>query len=211
MAERDFYKSLGVRRDACADEIRKAYRKLARKYHPDINPGNKEADDKFKDISSAYEVLSDAKKRKLYDEFGAAGLTGGFDPEKARTYQQWQQQSAHTGGPYEFDFGNLGDLFGGMFGAGRRVQETGPAQGEDLEAALDIDFLDAVRGFRTTLTLRRRVPCGSCHGSGSRPGSASSTCPVCGGTGGKSMAKGPLQFRQTIETESTTFCVNKIS
>src|SRR5438094_6727931 len=93
MAERNFYDILGVSRNASTEEIRKAYRKLARKYHPDINPGNKEAENKFKEISVAYDALTDPEKRKLYDEFGEAGLASGFDAAKARSYQQWQQQS----------------------------------------------------------------------------------------------------------------------
>ena len=93
MADRDFYKILGVERGATEDDIRKAYRKLARKYHPDINPGNKEAENKFKDISVANDVLSDPQKRKLYDEFGEQGIASGFDADKARTYKQWQEQA----------------------------------------------------------------------------------------------------------------------
>src|SRR6266550_8897974 len=100
MAERNFYDILGVSRNASTEEIRKAYRKLARKYHPDINPGNKEAENKFKELSVAYDVLSDSDKRKLYDEFGEAGLAAGFDAEKARSYRQWQQESAGAGGGY---------------------------------------------------------------------------------------------------------------
>src|ERR671925_2390191 len=111
MADRDYYQILGVSRSASTEEIRKAYRKLARKYHPDINPGNKEAENKFKEISGAYDALSDAEKRKLYDEFGEAGLASGFDAEKARSYQQWQQQSAQAGGAYEFYADDFGDLF----------------------------------------------------------------------------------------------------
>ena len=169
MAEHDYYQTLGVERSASQDEIRKAYRKLARKYHPDINPGNKEAENKFKDLSVAYDVLSDAEKRKLYDEFGEAGLAAGFDAEKARSYQQWQQRSAGAGGGYEYNVDDLGDIFGdlgGMFGGSRRTR-SGPARGEDIEAAMDIDFLDAVRGFQTSLTLQRRVECETCHGAGS--------------------------------------------
>jgi molecular chaperone DnaJ len=185
MAERDYYQILGVSRSASQDDIRKAYRKLARKYHPDINPGNKEAENKFKDISVAYDVLSDPQKRKLYDEFGEAGLAAGFDAEKARSYRQWQTQSARTGGArYEFEMDDLGDLFGGLgniFGAARRTR-TGPSRGQDVEATMDIDFLDAVRGFQTSLTLRRPVTCDTCHGAGTRPGS-SAPCPVCGGSG----------------------------
>ena len=98
MADLDYYKTLGVAQGASNDDVRKAYRKLARKYHPDLNPGNKEAESKFKTLSVAYDVLSDEKKRKLYDEFGEAGLAAGFDAEKARTYEQWRRQSARAGG-----------------------------------------------------------------------------------------------------------------
>jgi molecular chaperone DnaJ len=185
MAERDYYQTLGISRSATHEDIRKAYRKLARKYHPDINPGNKEAENKFKDISVAYDVLSDAQKRKLYDEFGEAGLAAGFDAEKARSYRQWQTQSARTGGAhYEFNMDDLGDLFGGLgniFGGGRRTR-SGPSRGQDIEASMDIDFLDAVRGFQTSLALQRPVICDNCHGAGTRPGSTD-VCPVCGGSG----------------------------
>jgi molecular chaperone DnaJ len=188
MAERDYYQILGVSRTASKDDIRKAYRKLARKYHPDINPGNKEAEARFKEISVANDVLSDPQKRKLYDEFGEAGLVAGFDPERARSYRQWQQQSPRSGpagssSTYEFNMDDLGDLFGGLggiFGGGRRAR--GPTRGQDIEAAMDIDFLDAVRGFQTSITLQRAVTCDTCHGSGTRPGS-SATCAACGGSG----------------------------
>ena len=199
MAERNFYDILGINRNASKEEIRKAYRKLARKHHPDINPGNKEAENKFKEISVAYDALSDPEKRKLYDEFGEAGLASGFDAEKARSYQQWQQQSARAGGAQEFNMDDLGDLFGdlgGMFGSGRRARTT-PIRGGDIEAEMDIDFLDAIRGFQTSLTLQRPVSCETCHGSGTKPGSAPVTCPECHGTGRKSVVQGPLQFGQT--------------
>jgi len=146
MAERDLYKILGVERSASQDDIRKVYRKLARKYHPDINPGNKEAENKFKEISAAHEVLGDSAKRKLYDEFGEAGLAPGFDPEKARSYRQWQEQSASTGGASEFDVGDLGGLFGDLgdlFGAGGGFFGGGGG------------FLTA-RGLRFGLCSRRR-------------------------------------------------------
>jgi molecular chaperone DnaJ len=190
---------LGVGRSASQDEIRKAYRKLARKYHPDINPGNKEAENKFKDISVAYDVLGDEKKRKLYDEFGEAGLAAGFDAEKARGYQRWQQQSERAGGPFEFTMEDLGDLFGGlggMFGQRSRAQR-GPARGQDIEASMEIDFLDAVRGFQTSITLERPVACDLCRGTGAKPGTAPTPCPECHGSGSKSIAQGPLQFRRT--------------
>jgi len=199
MAERDYYQILGVKRSATRDDIREAYRKLARKYHPDINPGNKEAENKFKDLSVAYDVLNDEKKRKLYDEFGEAGLAAGFDADKARSYQQWQQQSARAGGSYEFNMGDLGDLFGnlgGIFGQ-RPREERGPQRGQDIESSMEIDFLDAVRGFQTAIMLQRPVACDTCHGTGSKPGSASRTCPECHGRGTKSVAQGRLQYRQT--------------
>ncbi len=198
MAEPDYYQILGVARSASQDDIRKSYRKLARKYHPDINPGNKEAENKFKEISGAYDVLSDPQKRKLYDEFGTAGLAPGFDAEKARTYQQWQQQASRSGATGSgFDFGDIfGDL-GDLFGRTRRTAETGTIRGGDIEAAMDIDFLDAVRGFQTTLSLQRPVSCDSCHGSGTRSGSAPKTCPECRGTGIKSVARGSVQIRQS--------------
>ena len=199
MAERNYYQILGLERGASHDDIRKAYRKLARKHHPDINPGNKEAENKFKEIATAYDVLGDEKKRKLYDEFGEAGLAAGFDADKARSYQQWQQQSAGTGGGYEFDMDDLSELFGGfggMGGRGRRSRQ-GPMRGEDIESSMDIDFLDAVRGFQTSITLQRPVTCDTCNGSGTKPGSTPTQCPECGGSGSKSVAQGPLQFRQT--------------
>ena len=200
MAERNFYQILGVERGASQEEIRKAYRKLARKYHPDINPGNKQAESKFKEISVAYDALSDPEKRRLYDEFGEAGLAAGFDAEKARSYRQWQEQSTRAGaGAQEFDMGDLGDIFGdlgGIFGRGRRTR-TGPSRGQDIEAAMDIDFLDAVRGFQTSLMLQRPVSCETCRGTGTKPGSAPATCPECRGTSAKSVIQGPLQFRQS--------------
>jgi molecular chaperone DnaJ len=199
MAERDYYQILGVERSASHDDIRKAYRKMARKYHPDINPGNKEAENTFKDLSVAYDVLGDPDKRKLYDEFGEVGLAAGFDAEKARSYRQWQDRSARSGGGYEYNVDDLGDIFGdlgGLFGGGRATR-TGPVPGGDIEAAMDIDFLDAVRGFQTSLTLQRPVQCETCHGAGTRPGSTPTTCPECGGTGGKPVVQGPLQFRAT--------------
>jgi molecular chaperone DnaJ len=201
MANSDYYKTLGVARGASQEDIRKAYRKLARKFHPDINPGNKDAENKFKELSVAYDVLSDEKKRKLYNEFGEAGLASGFDADKARSYQRWQEQSAQAGGGggFEFNMDDLGDLFGGLGGIFRRGQKTqrGPMRGQDIESSMDIDFLDAVRGFQTAITLQRSISCEVCHGSGAKPGSAPITCPECNGTGSKSVAQGPMQFSQT--------------
>ena len=198
MADPDYYKTLGVERGASKDDVRKAYRKLARKYHPDINPGNKEAESKFKELSVAYDVLSDEKKRKLYDEFGEAGLAAGFDADKARSYEQWRQQSARAGGPQAFDMDDLGDLFGGLGGMFRQGSHApaGPQRGADIESSMEIDFLDAVRGFQTAIALERPVSCDTCHGSGTKAGTTPTTCPQCRGSGSISVAQGPLQFRQ---------------
>jgi len=140
MANSDYYKTLGVARGASQEDIRKAYRKLARKFHPDINPGNKDAENRFKELSVAYDVLSDEKKRKLYDEFGEAGLASGFDADKARSYQRWQEQSAQAGGGggFEFNVDDLGDLFGGLGGIFRRGPKTqrGPMRGQDIAQKL---------------------------------------------------------------------------
>jgi DnaJ-class molecular chaperone len=163
------YDILGVAKTATDDEIRKAYRKLARKHHPDVNPGNKTAEDKFKRVSSAYEVLSDAKKRAAYDEFGEESLQGGFDAVKAREYQRWQntrQQrtqdfGGYDGGAAEFDFA---DLFG-------RARPRGPARGGDLQAAMQMDLHQAITGTEVSLdvpghgTVRVRIPPGADSGS----------------------------------------------
>lgn len=159
------YDTLGVKRDASVDDIRKAYRKLARKHHPDVNPGNKSSEDKFKAISSAYEVLSDPKRRAEYDEFGDAALHGGFDPGKAREYAKWQdrrQQRASDfddGGPVEFDFAELFN------------RRRGPGRGQDVHAVFQMDLRQAVEGAEVSIevpeqgTVRVRIPPGADTGS----------------------------------------------
>lgn len=186
MAE-SLYETLGVQKDATADAIRSAYRKLARKHHPDVNPGDKAAEEKFKKISAAYDVLSDDKKRKAYDEFGDASLQGGFDPEKAREYARWQntrQQQRSSGfeqGPMEFDFS---ELFG-------RATRRGPARGQDLAAQIQIDFRQAIEGAEFTADIpgqgpvRVRIPPGADTGSTLR-------VPGKGGPGGRGGAPGDL-------------------
>src|SRR5215471_19180230 len=138
MAEPDLYRVLGVERSASTEEIRRAYRRLARKHHPDVNPGNKEAAEKFKEISAAYEVLSDEKKRKAYDEFGEAALHSGFDAERARAYRDAARRAPPGGdgeaaaGGFDVDF-DLGDLFGGGLGGfGGARQRSGPLRGQDV-------------------------------------------------------------------------------
>jgi molecular chaperone DnaJ len=209
MAE-DFYKVLGVKKDASQEEIKKAYRKLARKWHPDINPGKEEAEKKFKEISQAYKALGDPEKRKLYDEFGEEGLQSGFDAEQARQYKrQWetyqQAQRAQSGQgfgryqSYEDVFGNMGDLFG--FGGGRGFAQGpesygagGPAKGRDMEHEMTIDLLSALRGFETELSMEKLKPCDRCNGSGNDPDVIMTTCSACGGSGRVNVAQGPMQF-----------------
>jgi len=169
MAE-SLYETLGVTKTVSADALRKAYRKLARKYHPDVNPGDKAAEASFKKISAAYEVLSDDAKRKAYDEFGEASLHGGFDPAKAREYARWentrrQRETRFTDeGPVEFDFSEF-------FGGGRAQQPRGPLRGGDLHAEIQIDLRQAIEGTELVAdlpghgTVRVRIPKGADTGS----------------------------------------------
>jgi curved DNA-binding protein len=164
MAE-TLYDLLGVKKDATPDAIRKSYRKLARKHHPDVNPGNKGSEDTFKKVSSAYEVLSDDKRRAAYDEFGDASLAGGFDASKARAYAKWQdtrqqRSSQFEDGPAEFDFS---EFFG--------RQQRGPSRGRDLQASMEMDLRQALEGAEISLdvpgqgTQRVRIPPGAADGS----------------------------------------------
>ena len=188
MPERDLYDILGVPRAATADEIKKAYRRLAKKYHPDVNPGDKASEEKFKEVTAAAEVLNDPKRRALYDEFGADSLRSGFDASKADAYRQWKRQGAPPGGmPFDFggfqevnvgdfgtfDFGSVfEDLFGGRAGRGR----ARPAQvqhGAHAEAEISVDLRDAVLGAERDVrvggkTLRVKIPKGVADGSSVR-------------------------------------------
>jgi molecular chaperone DnaJ len=198
--ERDLYAILGLSKGSSADEVRKAYRKLARKFHPDLNPGDKQAEERFKDLSLANDVLSDEKKRALYDEFGMEGLQAGFDPSRAREYKRWAE-SGHgfsfrrgAGGGdagFEFDFGQFGggrrrggddrgfaDILNEMFGGA--AEEAPSPNGQDIEYPIEVDLLDALRGTRTSVTVRRPTPCETCKGTG-RVGRRA--CTTCGGTG----------------------------
>lgn len=174
--EKDYYKVLGVAQTASAKEITSAYRKLAKKHHPDANPGH---EDEFKEISAAYDVLGDAERRKEYDEVramgpAAAGMGGGFPGGfggQAGTYRAE-------------DLGDLGDLFGGLFGRGRRGRgTTGPQRGADVEAELHLSFEDAINGVTTAVHLTTDARCHTCGGTGAAPGTHPETCPRCGGTG----------------------------
>ena len=197
---RDYYEILGVAKDAPEEAIKKAYRKLARKWHPDINPGNKEAERKFKEISQAYECLSKKDKRALYDEFGEEGLRAGFDAEQAREYKQWQtyQQEASGGAGPEFGrYHSYEDVFGDLFGFEGGSRRTARLKGRDLEHEISIDLISALRGFQTTLSMQRPQSCSQCKGSGMDPKSKMSSCPACGGSGRINVAQGPMQFTKT--------------
>jgi len=205
---RDYYEILGVPKDASANQIKEAYRKLSRKWHPDINPGNREAEEKFKEISAAYDVLGSEDKRRLYDEFGEAGLHPGFDEQKARRYRQWsggRQQGTEggrePGGEWAAeDFGRFRsyeDIFGNLFDFG--FGQEGPAfhgraRGRDLEYAMSIDFVSALKGVQTEIAIDKTKVCPTCRGNGIDPGAGAATCTVCGGTGRLDVARGPMQF-----------------
>ena len=175
--EKDYYKTLGVSETATAKEITKAYRKLARELHPDKNPGNAEAEERFKAVSAAYDVLGDEAKRAEYDEVRRLGPMGGGGP------------GGFTFNMDDADAGGFGDLLGQMFGrmGGRggtgASSGVGPRRGADVQAELTLDFVDAARGMSTTLHLTSDAQCSTCSGSGARPGTTPKLCPQCGGRG----------------------------
>jgi molecular chaperone DnaJ len=168
----DLYSVLGIKRSASTAEIKKAYRKLARENHPDVNPGDAASEETFKRVSAAFDVLGDEKKRKLYDEFDIDGLRDGFDPERARAYKQWTEHD--LGG-----FSDLGSIFGDVFG-GRRPRSRGPQRGRDAEANIVIDFITALRGGERRITIDRARLCETCGGTGR---GVRGVCPTCRGNG----------------------------
>ncbi len=189
MSRRDYYEVLAVPKTATDQEIKSAYRKLALKYHPDRNPGDKTAEEKFKEAAEAYAVLADADKRHMYDRFGHAGLGAaatsgaGFDP------------TVFSG--FEDILGGLGDIFGfgDLFGGGRR--RGGPQRGADLRYDLEISFEESAQGAETSIQIPRQETCGTCHGSGAAPGSRPTTCPQCQG-------RGQLRYQQGFFTVART-------
>src|SRR5882762_8950173 len=210
MAKEDFYKILGVKRDAKPEEIKKAYRRLARKYHPDVNPGDKGAEDRFKQMSEAFDILSDAKKRKVYDRFGeysdnlanAAAAGGG----PGQTYTR--------GTPFDFsgfDWGaasgsagstagssSFRDIFADLFSGGKAEREPPrpqPQKGADIEMPLSLTFEEAITGLTTSITVNRSDQCSRCHGAGDTGGSVM-TCATCKGVGQIQKAGGRLRFTQ---------------
>jgi molecular chaperone DnaJ len=184
------YETLGVPKNASDDEIKKAYRKLARQYHPDRNPGDNGAEERFKEVQAAYDLLSDPEKRRAYDTFGAAGGRGfpgaGAGPDMGGVRFE------------EFDLGSLGDLFGGMFGARRGgAGARRPERGEDLEAHVRISFEDALEGVQVRVPVDAETVCSVCLGTGAEPGTAPVVCPQCSGRGVVSDAQGLFAFSQT--------------
>jgi len=187
---RDYYEVLGVARDASTDAIKKAYKKAARKFHPDLNPDNPEAEASFKEASEAYDVLQDDEKRQVYDQYGHEGLKGrGFDPGFSNVNVQdiFESLFGGRGG------GGFGDFFGGGGGGGRR----GPRRGADLEYLMRLDFMEAVHGSTQTISVPRRVNCDTCEGDGLKPGTKPSTCETCGGIGQVEQAQGFFRIRTT--------------
>ena len=187
MAKRDYYQTLGVNRDAADDEIKKAYRKLAMKYHPDRNPDGKETEDQFKEAKEAYEILSDPKKRAAYNQFGHAGV----------------EQGAGMGGAGGAGFGGFadafGDIFGDLFGGARAGARgaNGVYRGADLRYTLEISLEDAARGTEAKIRIPTTEPCETCHGTGAKPGTKPITCTTCAGHGQVRMSQGFFSVQQT--------------
>lgn len=174
--KRDYYEVLGVDRGASEDELKKAYRKAAKKYHPDLNPGDAEAEKNFKEVNEAYEVLSDSEKRSRYDQFGHAGVDPNFGA------------GGGYGGGYGTDFGDLGDIFSSFFGGGfgggsRRSDPNAPRRGNDAAAGVNISFEEAAKGCKKTVKVTKIETCDECGGSGAEEGTKAKTCPVCHGSG----------------------------
>jgi len=210
----DYYDTLKVPRNASADEIRKSYRKLARKHHPDLNPGDKSAEERFKNVQEAYDILSDQKKRQMYDQFGFYSENGmpGANPGGGGG-----GRGAHPGmdfGGFDFsDFaagttggkthrteagggGGFRDVFSQFFGRGQSAPHVEPEKGSDLEYVMDIDFWQAIRGTQTRLNITRYEVCETCHGTGST-GTSEVTCPQCKGTGNVTQMAGAMRFNLT--------------
>lgn len=201
MAKRDYYEVLGANRDASQAEIKKTYRKLALKYHPDKNPGDKEAEEKFKELSEAYEVLSDSQKRATYDQFGHEGMSGAFSGGGFR----WSDFTHYD----EFNdiFGNLGDFFKSFgidtdfFGGGWGTAGThrGPGRGASLQYELQIDFKDAAFGKEETIDVQRYESCSTCKASGAKPGTKKTECPACDGRGQIVSSSGFFSISRTCQ------------
>jgi len=202
MAKRDYYDVLGVKKSASVEELKKAYRKLARKYHPDVNPGDKSSEDKFKELSEAYETLTDDEKRENYDRFGHAAFGPGGGPGGGAGYGQgagfrgggfgpggFQWTQAGGGGGFDFS-----DIFGDILGGGG--MQRGPERGSDLTYEVEVSFAEAINGTQREINFRRTAACPECEGQGSKKGASSAPCPDCSGSGFTQVRIGPVSTRQ---------------
>lgn len=196
MSKRDYYEVLGVDRNASEEELKKAYRKLSKKYHPDLNPGDKSAEEKFKEINEAYEVLSDPQKRAAYDQFGHAGAQGFGGQGGFGDFQ--------GGFGAEEIFGDIFDMFFG--GGGRRRQ--GPQRGSDLSYELELTFEEAAFGTTKTIEIPRTENCDVCQGSGAKPGTGQRTCPTCHGTGQQQIVQS-TPFGRFIQSRPCQTCAGQ--
>ena len=178
-ANQDYYELLGISRTAAPEEIKKAYKKMAMKYHPDRNPGDKDAEEKFKKVNEAYEVLSDPEKRQIYDQYGEDGLKGGFGAGADGVDLSEIFKNANFGG----GFSNLGDMFDNIFGGGRRRGRNMPQEGTDLVSKIVISFKESYTGVSKEISFNRSSSCQFCNGSGAEKGSSRKSCPTCKGSG----------------------------
>src|SRR5208337_1567153 len=215
--KKDYYAILGVKKTATADDVRKAFRKLARKYHPDVNPGDKKSEEKFKELSEANDVLSDEKKRKIYDQVGF--YSDQIDPATAEAYAR-QQKAGGGRGPVDFEgfdfsgfqggvpgqqggggpgspgWGSFKDIFSGIFsGAQHPQQPRGPQPGTDLEYQATVDFWTAIRGGQARIQINRQETCPTCHGQATQGGAMQ--CPECHGAGQVTQMGGRMKFNIT--------------
>ena len=201
--KRDYYEVLGVQKGASEDELKKAFRKLAKQYHPDLHPGDKEAEEKFKEVNEAYEVLSDPEKRSRYDQFGHAGV----DPNYGG--------GAGAGAGGFGGFGDMGDIFDSIFsgfgfgsGGGRAANPNAPRRGADIRANLTIDFMEACTGKKVKIKYARNEPCPDCNGTGAAAGTSPKTCPDCHGTGTVRISQ-RTPFGNISQTATCTRCGGK--
>ncbi len=195
----DFYQTLGVSRNATQDDLKKAFRNLAREHHPDKNPGDKVAEEKFKEVSQAYETLSDPEKRKQYDEMSRLGAfgpgAGGYRPDGA---PGGFDPSMFGQGGAQFDVGDLSDILGNLFGGGAgRARRQGPERGDDLQVAVTLTFEDSLHGATVRVPVEKPVACETCHGSGAKPGTTPEVCPECEGRGVVARNQGPFALSQS--------------
>ena len=196
--KRDYYEVLGVEKGATDDEIKKAYRKMAKKYHPDLNPDDKTAEAKFKEVGEAYEVLSDKQKRSRYDQFGHAGVDPSYGGGQGgyERYQQYQHG----------DFGDFNDIFGDIFsgfgfgGSTKTRNPNGPIRGNDTQVRIQLTFMEAAKGCKKEIPVQRLERCSDCNGTGAKPGTSPETCPECGGSGQvRVQQRSPFGVIQTVK------------